>query len=435
MKTNHVKWEEMWERDFANYVGWTVNSQGSYQSSYLRTSDTSYANSGNHDGNSKADSYDSTDNSDNFDHNTDNFKLNSFTSENTLENSTVGFQNDPGYFQHDVIQNKSDDTDNSYDKFYPVDTYIESIPSEPPCSDSSEKEAQKTKESVKDNSMDVKSADDRSVDVESVDVGSVDVGSVNDEPDDDKSTENESVDVKSLDDKSSDDESMVEPLKDDVHDVIDAQDENREDSKDDAKNEAHNEITDDSKDEEKEEMEEKDEAIDEDISKLEQPDSKAQASVKTFSKPENIISEASTGQGFTFTSEKEEVKPYLPISFCIPKTLAITAIDTSNLKKPRTKVTFSCSIYFAPKGITGTARLEFLLYSSCNFGSESLVGNWSYEISDKDECLAQPFKFCFLSQYSFPGRYNYYVRVIPVCIKGCCVNITNCQIDVIAQSD
>lgn len=392
MKTNHVKWEEMWERDFANYVGWTVNSQNSYQSSYLRTSNTSYVNSGNSN---------SEPNSDTGDSDTDDFRLNSYSSENTLENRAKGSQNSSAYIQHG---NQYKSADNSYDKFYPVDTYIESIPEEANKIDTSDKETG-TKESVNRQSIEVKSDTTKSVDAESVD----DESSNN-------SSYNESVDNESVDNKTNTDGPISGHLKDDVKEIVEEQDE-KNDSKDEEKDKENDEI--------------RNEPKNEDIN-MGQTNSEAQFA-KTCSQPENI-SEASTGQGFTFACDKEEAKQQLPC-FCIPKTLAITAIDTSNLKRPKTKVTFSCNIHFAPRGITGTAHFEFLLYSSCNFGSESLVGNWSYEITDKDECLAQPFKFCFLSQYSFPGKYNYYVRVIPVCIKSCCVSITNCQLDIIAQSD
>ncbi len=150
--------------------------------------------------------------------------------------------------------------------------------------------------------------------------------------------------------------------------------------------------------------------------------------------PDDIIFECGTGQGFAFVANKGETLTYTPHKTCIPKTLGTIAIDTTCLKKPKTKVLFSCNISFIPRNEEAMAQLEFVLYRSCNNSEESVVGNWAYDVIDKRERSEQTFRFIFCSCSSFPGCYNYFVRVIPVFIKDCSVCLTNCHMDAVAQS-
>ena len=150
--------------------------------------------------------------------------------------------------------------------------------------------------------------------------------------------------------------------------------------------------------------------------------------------PDNIIFECDTGLGFAFVTPKEESLIYTPSRTCVSKTLGTISIDTTNLKKPKTKILFSCNICFIPRTDKGTSQLEFILSRSCNNSAESPVGNWIYDLADKSERVFQTFKFNYCSCNSFPGLYNYYIRVIPVYIRNCSVLITNCHIDAFAQS-
>lgn len=150
--------------------------------------------------------------------------------------------------------------------------------------------------------------------------------------------------------------------------------------------------------------------------------------------PDDTISECGTGQGFVFVAHNDEALTCTPGPSCIPKTLGIIAIDTTCLKRPKTRLMFSCNIAFTPKGEKPTARLEFILSRALCNGSESLIGNWAYDIIARNESGAQSFRFNFGSCNSFPGFYDYYVRVLPVYIKNCCISITNCHIDAFAQS-
>lgn len=156
---------------------------------------------------------------------------------------------------------------------------------------------------------------------------------------------------------------------------------------------------------------------------------------KPFGKqPDDIIFECGTGQGFAFVTHHEEALTYAPHKACISKTLGTIAIDTTCLKSPKTKVLFSCNINFTPRSFEATSQLEFVLSRSCNNSEESLIGNWVYDIIDRNEREAQLFRFTFCNCNSFPGCYNYYIRVLPVYIKHCCVCITNCNMDAFAQS-
>lgn len=150
--------------------------------------------------------------------------------------------------------------------------------------------------------------------------------------------------------------------------------------------------------------------------------------------PDDIIFECDTGLGYAFVTQKEESIIYTPPRQCTAKTLGSIAIDTTCLKKPKTKVLFSCNIYFKPRSGQGTSQLEFILSRSCNNSAESPIGNWVYDLVDRSEHLSQTFKFNFCSCNSFPGSYNYFIRVIPVYIKNCAVLLTNCHIDAFAQS-
>jgi len=151
--------------------------------------------------------------------------------------------------------------------------------------------------------------------------------------------------------------------------------------------------------------------------------------------PDNIIFECDTGLGFAFVTPKEGSLIYTPSRTCVSKTLGTVSIDTTNLKKPKTKILFSCNICFIPRSDKGTSQLEFILSRSCNNSAESPVGNWIYDLVDKSERISQTFKFNYCNFNSFPGFYNYYIRVIPVYIRNCSVLITNCHIDAFAQSD
>ncbi|NLX63314.1 MAG: DUF4489 domain-containing protein [Clostridiaceae bacterium] len=150
--------------------------------------------------------------------------------------------------------------------------------------------------------------------------------------------------------------------------------------------------------------------------------------------PDNIIFECDTGLGFAFVTPKEGASIYVPSATCISKTLGTISIDTSNLKKPKTKIHFSCNICFIPKSDKGTSQLEFILSRSYNNSAESPLGNWIYDLADKSERVSQTFKFNYCSCNSFPGLYTYYIRVMPVYIRNCSVLITNCHIGAFAQS-
>lgn len=150
--------------------------------------------------------------------------------------------------------------------------------------------------------------------------------------------------------------------------------------------------------------------------------------------PDNIIFECDTGLGYAFVTQKEESIIYTPPRKCVAKTLASLAIDTTCLKNPKTKILFSCNIYFKPRFGRGTSQLEFILSRSCNNSAESPMGNWVYDLVDKSEHFSQTFKFNFCSCKSLPGFYNYFIRVIPVYIRNCAVLLTNCHIDAFAQS-
>lgn len=152
------------------------------------------------------------------------------------------------------------------------------------------------------------------------------------------------------------------------------------------------------------------------------------------SQPGDIIFECDTGLGFAFVTKKEESLFYTPHRTCVSKTLGTISIDTTCLKKPKIKVLFSCNIYFKPRSGQGTSQLEFILYRSCNNCTESPLGNWIFDLEDKSEQLSQTFKFSFCNCNAFPGFYNYFIRVIPVCIKNCSVLLTNCHMDAFAQS-
>jgi hypothetical protein len=152
------------------------------------------------------------------------------------------------------------------------------------------------------------------------------------------------------------------------------------------------------------------------------------------SQPKGIIFECDTGQGAAIVPNKGEALSYNPRQICVAKTLGSIAIDTTCLKKPKIKVQFSCSIFFAPKVADAVAQLEFVMSRSCNNGQESSVGNWTYEISEGSMRDSQPFRFSLSSCSSFPGCYNYYVRVLPIYIKNCIICITGCQLNAVAQS-
>lgn len=150
--------------------------------------------------------------------------------------------------------------------------------------------------------------------------------------------------------------------------------------------------------------------------------------------PDDIIFECDTGLGFAFVTQKEESLIYASPRKCVSKTLGTISIDTTCLKNPKTKVLFSCNIYFKPRSGQGTSQLEFILSRSFNNSAESPIGNWIYDLVDRSEHFSQTFKFNFCSCNSFPGLYNYFIRVIPVYIKNCAVLLTNCHIDAFAQS-
>lgn len=150
--------------------------------------------------------------------------------------------------------------------------------------------------------------------------------------------------------------------------------------------------------------------------------------------PDDIVFECDTGLGFAFVTQKDESLIYTPPKTCVAKTLGTIGIDTSCLKNPKTKILFSCNIYFKPRSGQGTSQLEFVLSRSCNNCTESPMGNWIYDMVNKSECVSQTFKFNFCSCNSFPGFYNYFIRVIPVYIKNCSILLTNCHIDAFAQS-
>lgn len=150
--------------------------------------------------------------------------------------------------------------------------------------------------------------------------------------------------------------------------------------------------------------------------------------------PDNIIFECDTGQGFAFVTKKEESLTCTPHKTCLPKTLGTISIDVSCLNSPMIKVLFSCSICFKPRSGQGTSQLEFILSRSCNNSPESTIGNWIFNVEDKSEQLSQTFRLSCCNSNSFPGFYNYYLRVMPVCIRNCSVLITNCHMDAFAQS-
>lgn len=150
--------------------------------------------------------------------------------------------------------------------------------------------------------------------------------------------------------------------------------------------------------------------------------------------PDNIIFECDTGQGFAFVTKKEESLTCTPHKTCVPKTLGTISIDAACLKRPMIKVLFSCNIHFKPRSGQGTSQLEFILSRSCNNSAESPIGTWTFNVEDKSEQLSQTFKLSCCNSNSFPGFYNYYLRVMPVCIRNCSVLITNCHMDAFAQS-
>lgn len=150
--------------------------------------------------------------------------------------------------------------------------------------------------------------------------------------------------------------------------------------------------------------------------------------------PGDIIFECDTGLGFAFVTRKKESLIYTPHKTCISKTLGTISIDTTCLKNPKIKVLFSCNIFFKPRSGQGTSQLEFILSRSCNNNTESPIGNWIFNVEDRSDCLSQTFKLSICNCNSFPGFYNYYIRVIPVYIKNSSVILTNCHIDAFAQS-
>ncbi len=152
----------------------------------------------------------------------------------------------------------------------------------------------------------------------------------------------------------------------------------------------------------------------------------------TGSKPEEILFECETGQGFTFSTGGHG--GFCHHRFCLPKTLGIIAIDTSCLNRPKTRIRFTSNIFFIPKEDKGTAQLEFILSRSCNNGEESNIGNWIYDIIEKKDCSSQSFMFNFCTNNSFPGFYHYFVRVLPVYVRNCAIGITQCHLDIYAQS-
>jgi len=150
--------------------------------------------------------------------------------------------------------------------------------------------------------------------------------------------------------------------------------------------------------------------------------------------PDNIIFECDTGLGFAFVTKEEESLIYTPHKTSIPKTLATISIDTTCLKNPKIKVLFSCNVFFKPRTGQGTAQLEFILSRSCNNGAESHLGNWIFNLEDKSGQISQTFRLSCCNNNSYPGFYNYFIRVIPVYIRNCSVLITNCHMDAFAQS-
>ncbi|MGI6083975.1 MAG: DUF4489 domain-containing protein [Acetivibrionales bacterium] len=150
--------------------------------------------------------------------------------------------------------------------------------------------------------------------------------------------------------------------------------------------------------------------------------------------PDDIIFECDTGLGFAFVTQKNESLIYTPLKACATKTLGSISIDTTCLKKPITKILFSCNVFFKPRAVKGTSQLEFVLSRSCNNCAENTLGSWIFDLIDKSEHISQTFKFNFCSRNSFPGFYNYFIRVIPVYIKNCSVLLTNCHIGAFAQS-
>jgi hypothetical protein len=150
--------------------------------------------------------------------------------------------------------------------------------------------------------------------------------------------------------------------------------------------------------------------------------------------PDNIIFECDTGLGTAFISKKEESLNCTAHKICLPKTLGTISIDAACLKKPKIKTLFSCNIFFKPRSGHGTAQLEFILSRSCNNSAESQIGNWLFNLEDRSEPISQTFRLSCCNNNSYPGFYNYYIRVIPVYIRNCSVMITNCHMDAFAQS-
>lgn len=157
-------------------------------------------------------------------------------------------------------------------------------------------------------------------------------------------------------------------------------------------------------------------------------------SKKAKKTPKDILFECETGLGFTFSACSDEVMSYTHPKYCIPKTLGMIAIDTSLLHRPKTSIMFSSNIFFMAKGERGIAQLEFILSRSCNNGPETYLGNWVYDITDKEDCSSQTFKFNYCISHSMPGFYHYFVRVLPVYAKNCAIGITQCQLEAYAQS-
>lgn len=148
---------------------------------------------------------------------------------------------------------------------------------------------------------------------------------------------------------------------------------------------------------------------------------------------DEIIAECETGQGFTFSTGSGGVLSYTRYRFYVPKTLGTIALDTTHLKKPKTSIMFSSNICFSPKGEKGTAQLEFILTRAGANGVENHLGNWLYEMNEKEE-TTQPFEFNYCLSQSFPGFYHYFVRVLPVYIRNCTISITQCYLEAYAKS-
>ncbi|WP_432664750.1 DUF4489 domain-containing protein [Wukongibacter baidiensis] len=136
-------------------------------------------------------------------------------------------------------------------------------------------------------------------------------------------------------------------------------------------------------------------------------------------KPKKILLECGEGTGSrTFTSSGE-----------IPFQLAHVTLDTTCLYRPEVLIKFS-SIVNIERLIDGaTARLRYELFRVCDDEEAKFLGTWMFEEVNIDSVefdrQEESFSFIFCERITYPGCYDYFVRVTPSEIEGATATVSD----------